>query len=109
LIPSREAGALPNEHHEQSDHGKPEWQIHSFIIKIWQDLSASGAGKGWRGHITHVPGAERRYLKSLDEISAFIVPYLSEMGVPLKWSWRIRHWLHTPRSKPAANLEDREK
>jgi hypothetical protein len=60
----------------------PEEYTHSFIIKIRLEETAEEAGRAtWRGHITHVPSGERRYLKKLDEIMAFIRPYLQEMGV----------------------------
>lgn len=58
-----------------------ESSIYSFIVKIWLEESAEGTEQAaWRGHITHVPSGERRYLRDLDEIAAFIVPYLKEMG-----------------------------
>ena len=54
----------------------------SFIVKIWLEETAEEAGRAtWRGHITHVPSNERRYLQNLDEIEAFISPYLKKMGV----------------------------
>jgi len=61
-----------------------EFNTHSFIVKIWLEEPAEDNRKGiWRGHITHVPGGERRYLESLGEIVAFMVPYLVSMGVRL--------------------------
>jgi hypothetical protein len=54
----------------------------SFIVKIWLEETVEEAGRAtWRGHITHVPSNERRYLQDLDEIEAFITPYLKKMGV----------------------------
>ena len=71
-----------------------ESEAQSFIVRVWVEERAEEAGRGvWRGHITHVPGGERRYLKNLDEIGDFIAPYLEAMGVKLGTSWRIRHWL----------------
>jgi len=71
-----------------------EFNTHSFIIKIWLEEPADDLHKGrWRGHITHVPSGERRYLQNLREIVAFIVPYLVSMGVRLEASWRLRSWL----------------
>ncbi len=67
---------------------------HSFIIKIWREETSVGVDHAiWRGHITHVPGGERRYLKSLDDIPFFILPYLQQMQVQLTLGWRIRQWL----------------
>jgi hypothetical protein len=71
-----------------------EFNTHSFIVKIWLEEPAQNSRKGkWRGHITHVPSGERRYLKSLGEITAFIVPYLISMGVRLEGIWRLRYLL----------------
>lgn len=59
-----------------------ELNTHPFIVKVWLEETAEEAGQAtWRGHITHVPSGRRRYLKDLNEIRAFIAPYLEEMGV----------------------------
>jgi hypothetical protein len=59
-----------------------EANTHPFIVKIWLEESAEEAGEAtWRGHITHVPSGSRRYISRLADISAFIVPYLKQMGV----------------------------
>ena len=72
-----------------------EANTHSFIIKIWREEVSVDTGPAvWRGHITHVPGGERRYLKSLDDISTFITPYIEEMGVKLAPWWRVKRWLN---------------
>ena len=53
-----------------------------------------GAGQAvWRGHITHVPSGRRRYVKDLDDILAFIAPYLEAVGVEFGFWWRVRLWL----------------
>jgi hypothetical protein len=58
---------------------------HSFIVRIWLEETVEEAGQAtWRGHITHIPSGERRYVECLDEIPAFIVPYLERMGVKLQ-------------------------
>jgi hypothetical protein len=60
----------------------PDSAPQSFIVKIWLEETAEEAGRAtWRGHITHVPSGERRYLQRLDEIARFIAPYLQAMGV----------------------------
>ncbi len=65
----------------------------SFIVRVWVEERAEKGDRGtWRGHITHVPGGERRYLKNLDEIGDFIAPYLEAMGVKLGMRWRMRRW-----------------
>ena len=35
----------------------------------------------WRGHITHVPSGKRQYIKELDEMKQFVLPYLKQLGV----------------------------
>lgn len=65
----------------------------SFIVKIWVEDCAEETSQGvWHGHITHIPGHERRYLKDLSEIQNFITPYLETMGVKPGRRWRFRHW-----------------
>lgn len=62
----------------------PESTTHSFIVKIWlEETAEEDEAAVWRGHITHVPSAKRRYVKDMDEIKAFIVSYLEVMGVKL--------------------------
>lgn len=57
-------------------------QSHSFIVKVWLEESAEEADAAtWRGHITHVPGQDRRYLHTLDDIVDFIAPYLDLMDI----------------------------
>ena len=71
-----------------------EANFHPFILRIWLEESVEEAGRAvWRGHITHVPSGERRYLKSLNDIPIFIAPYLERMGVKLGLHWRVRRWL----------------
>ena len=66
----------------------------SFIVKIWIEETADESGEAaWRGHITHVPSGDRRYLHDLHGITAFIAPYLAEMGVRVPGRlWRKRRW-----------------
>ena len=76
----------------------PEANTHSFIVRIWlEEVASATRGAKWRGHITHVPSGTRHYLKGLDDIIDFIVPYLETMGVwPRCWirSWQwMRHHL----------------
>jgi hypothetical protein len=67
---------------------------HSFIIKLWIEESVCEERvTTWRGHITHVPGGERRYLRSLDDIQTFITSFLAAAGaVPVK-TGSVRQWL----------------
>lgn len=72
----------------------PEFQTHSFIVRIWLEETAEETGRAlWRGKVTHVPSGARRYVKDLDEIVAFIVLYLQELGVQVALFWRVRGWL----------------
>jgi hypothetical protein len=65
--------------------------VHSFIIKLWfEQASAEEADSTtWHGHITHVPGGERAYLKDLDAATAFITAYLEAYGVRVRTSRRL--------------------
>ncbi len=72
----------------------PESNTHSFIVKLWSEETDEQGGRvSWRGHITHVPSGARRYLQHLDDIQAFIVPYLEAIGVRFNLFWRIKRRL----------------
>jgi hypothetical protein len=72
----------------------PEGTIHSFIVKIWlQSPGTETATATWSGQITHVPDGARRSLRTIDDITAFIAPYLLAMHVTLGFRWRMRLWL----------------
>ncbi len=72
--------------------------VHSFVIKVWQEEAEKGVPPNWRGHITHVPGNERRYLKSVSDISDFVQIYLHRMGVRVAFWWRFKQWLKRRKS-----------
>lgn len=65
--------------------------MHSFIIKLWLEQASEGEADSvtWHGHITHVPGGERAYLKDLDAATAFITAYLEAYGVRFSASGRF--------------------
>ena len=67
-----------------------ESKTHSFIVKIWLEEADGSEGAKWRGHITHVPGDERRYIEQLEEIADFIAPYVEGMKAS-RTGW-IRRW-----------------
>lgn len=76
-----------------------ESQVHSFIVKLWLESVAEEADRAvWHGHITHVPGGERRHFRDLDEIRDFIEPYVGDgragagVGKVKRWfkRWRLR-------------------
>ena len=58
-----------------------EYDVQSFIVKVWVEKAARRVRRErWHGYITHVPSGERRYLKNLDGIKGFILPYVRGMG-----------------------------
>jgi hypothetical protein len=65
--------------------------VHSFIIKLWLEQAPEDEADSatWHGHITHVPGGERAYLKDLDAATAFITAYLEAYGVRFSASGRF--------------------
>ena len=70
----------------------PEVEIHSFIVKLW--FESEGRTAEWHGHITHVPGGERRYLRELDDIVDFIEPHLARHAAPARSRVRgLCRWL----------------
>jgi hypothetical protein len=72
-----------------------EENTHVFIVRVWREpREIEGAAPEWRGVIEHAPDGERRYLKNLAEITAFIAPYLKGMGVQFEIRWRVRRWLN---------------
>jgi len=71
-----------------------EEKTHSFIVKVWLEESQEECGRAiWRGHITHVANANRRYIQHLVDIVVFILPYLQEMGANLGLFWRFIQWV----------------
>jgi hypothetical protein len=76
-----------------------ESTTHSFIIRIWLEEPGEAGGAKWRGHITHVPSGERRYLKNVDDAVDFILPYLAKMGVRLDLQVRLKQWLRHRRGE----------
>jgi hypothetical protein len=65
--------------------------VHSFIIKLWLEQAPEDGADSvtWHGHITHVPGGERAYLKDLDAATAFMTAYLEAYGVRFSASGRL--------------------
>jgi hypothetical protein len=65
----------------------------SFILKVWLEETREEEGQSiWRGHITHVPSGKRRYVQALNEVPAFIAPYLEAMGVRATGHVSFRNW-----------------
>lgn len=91
----REGSALPSDKAQiKSGMDSLEATSHPFVIRIWLEERAQEAhGATWRGHITHVPSGERRYLQSLDDMASFVAPYLESMGIKPSLWWRVRQGL----------------
>ncbi len=65
--------------------GLLDGSTHSFVLKIWlEDAGGRATQATWRGHITHVPGGERRYFQDLHGLLEVLVPYLESMGVEVE-------------------------
>ena len=79
-----------------------EPSVHSFIIKLWFEQASEDAADSttWHGHITHVPGGERAYLKDLGGATDFITTYLEASGVRVSAPRRFAHWFR--RFRPSA-------
>lgn len=58
-----------------------ESNTHSFVIKIWlEETDERSDSSVWRGHVTHVPSRNRRYVDGLQGITDFITIYLEQLG-----------------------------
>ena len=82
--------------------------MHSFIIKLrFEKDLGDGGPTTCHGYITHVPGGEQGYLRDLDGVAAFIMPYLEASGVRVGLCWRVSRWFRSWRAKawPAAGRE----
>jgi hypothetical protein len=67
---------------------------HSFIVKVWSAAPDGDSGTTeWRGRVTHVPSGEDRHFLRLAELTAFIAPYLHELGVQPTLRFRLRRWV----------------
>jgi len=78
-----------------------ESQLHSFIIKFWlEDPLENTTPTAWRGKITHVPGGEHRYIKSIDEMADFITSYLKWSGDETPSQGPIRRLIRRLKRRP---------
>ena len=63
---------------------KKQTLSHSFILKIWivkapeQDTTCN-----WRGRIIHVMEGRYKYVKTIDEMIHFLIPYFASMGIQI--------------------------
>ena len=66
---------------------------HTFILRIWiEPREIEGATAVWRGVVEHVDSGKKKYLNDLDQIIAFITPYLREMGIKVSNPDKGRKW-----------------
>ena len=94
-------GLKPKPPEESGQDASAEFNVHSFVVKVWiEEEATKNSSAIWRGHITHVPGSEKRYLNNLDDIALFIQPYLEAMGIRFGLSERIKRYLSFRTSQP---------
>lgn len=78
---------MPTEQSPADRGGLPaETALLSFLVRLWieetaEESAQAANGATWRGHVTHMPSGERRYVQDLGEITAFIRGYLEQAGV----------------------------
>jgi hypothetical protein len=71
-----------------------------FIVRLWlEHREIAGAAPLWRGSVEHVASGAKQYILALDEILAFIMPYLNVTDPPVPLSQPERRWLHRRRDK----------
>ena len=59
-----------------------ESSTNSFVVKVWlEEVEHHSDMPLWRGHITHIPSNDRRYVQDLESIAKFIASYLHDMGI----------------------------
>jgi hypothetical protein len=64
---------------------------HRFIVEVCLEETAEEAGQAtWHGRITHVPSGNQRYMRDLDDVTEFILPYLLSMGAKPGRRWHAR-------------------
>ena len=88
LIAKHDRGFCPPS--ERMDKPEPMWQ--SFVVKLRLEVDDETGRVVWHGYITHVPDGERRYLKTLSDITDFIAATLKKIGVDPEPS-RLTRWL----------------
>lgn len=54
-----------------------------FVIRIWQEpREIDDASSGWRGSIEALQDGRRRYFTRLEEVPAFLAPYVQAERTP---------------------------
>lgn len=53
-----------------------------FIVRLWRERrEIEGARPVLRGTVEHVVSGERRSIRNMDDVTAFVQPYVEAMGV----------------------------
>jgi hypothetical protein len=66
----------------------------TFVLRIWcEPREVDRVPNLWRGVIEHIPDGERRYVRSLEELDDFLIPFLEQFGVRISLRWRARRLL----------------
>jgi len=76
-----------------------------FVIRIWQEpREIDDAPSGWRGSIEALQDGKRRYVTRLEDIPAFLAPYIQAESMPMSdtssdrpWFDRLRRLTRWPR------------
>jgi hypothetical protein len=106
----KRSGLKPKPPEGSGQDASAEFNVHSFVVKVWVEEEATKTSSAiWRGHITHVPGSEKRYLKNLDDIALFIQPYLEAMGIQFGLGKRIKRCLSFRTSQPKDQSKKRQR
>ena len=110
VIRPKPGGLKPKPHKGRVQDASAEFNVHSFIVKVWLEEEATkDSDSVWHGQITHVPSGEKRYLNNLGQISLFIQPYLEAMGIRFGLSERIRKCLSFSRNPPDSQRKKKSK
>ncbi len=70
-----------------------EGRTFAFIVRVWIEDADEPGRAVWHGHVTHVPGNQRRYVNDLNAVCAFIAAYLREADVQMSPRTPARKWL----------------
>jgi hypothetical protein len=69
-----------------------------FWIKI-ELKENQRTGRQTLGDIRDVMSGEKQPIYELYDIILFMVPYLENMGIKIRWSWRLGNWLKRKKRK----------
>jgi hypothetical protein len=68
---------------EQSLSDAPVQEVarYSFIVRLWKEEPSSEERPAqWRGQVTAIPGGERHYFRSVDEIPEILSSYMEKLS-----------------------------